>query len=1286
MAFPEDILDIEVRLNLSGTSWTDISDYVYVRDESGGIEISRGRKDWSTRTDFGTCSMFLDNRDLRFSPRNPLGPYYGQLGRNTPVQVSVMTGDPYMYLPPESSNNAFTADNAALDITGDIDILVDAELLNWFEGSDGTDTVELIGKFDISTQESWFFGVRAGFLYFEHSADGSTDIGHTSTAPPVPAPGGRLAVRVTMDVDNGDGGHTVTFYTAPTIDSDDWSQLGDQVVTAGTTSIFNSTTALRIGDATNVAFATAKGKIFKAEVRNGIAGAAVANPDFTIQSVGATSFVDAAGRTWNLAGTAEITNRQIRFSGEIPEWPVDQDTSGNDVWMEVEACGRLRRLRSNSSPIQSTLRRRIPTYSPLAYWPMEDGEESTQAASPIDGVRPLLLRNVDWASNDTLVASDALPVLASNGTSLPTLRGVVPTGSSSSEWTVKWLYRLDTANTTLRTYMRIYATGTVQQWLIQIRNDLTRVIGIQEDGTTLFTDDSATGSDLFNQWNEVRLNVEQNGGNVDWQLTFTDVGGEGGAASGSYAGTVGRVTAVTSPGDGYHADLDGMAIGHISVWDSFTDANDAYENGVTAWSGETAGERLDRLTGEEDIPFLLAGSFSATHTVGGQRAQPLYEILQDTADVDGGILYEHREDNRLTYRDRISLYNQTPKLVLDYEAENRSGIVPPLRPKPDDQNTKNDVTVTRTSASSYRARLEEGPLSIQEHPDGVGVYPDDVTLKLETDDQARAQAGWRLHLGTVDEDRYVEVNTWLQKAPELMTDVLSVDSGDRVQIENPPGKFQYDTIDLLVGGYREFINQYRWEFRFLCDPASAWDVAHAGEEDAADFETHWSWVDTSGTELIEALTSTETAADILTTSGPRWTSSHNDIPFLWSVGGETVRVDAPGGFVNSNPYFDTDTTGWTAQNCSIARSTAVVHPHPNAVASLLVTPTAAGTANAVSAVTDAGTINPGGQYTASAWVYSPNGYTDLRPIINWHDSAGTYLSTSSGSAIEVSAGVWTLIEQTLTAPASASRASVLASEADTPAVGDIFYVWAARISRYKASWLYDDFGRTSTDTWGAADSGQTWSLTGTAADFDVLSGYGRQINPATLSVHIASVAAPDPDSDIYVSTSTAALSTGGAQVSSVLSRATGNSDFYSVRISFATTGVISAIIQKRVASVDTTLDSYTVPLTHAAGTLYRVRLQTIGSSIKAKVWLASRTEPSGWHMEATDTAITSASSFSLRTFRESANTNANAEFRFDDLDIRNPQTFTVTRSYNEVVKSQSSGADVRLRHPAIIAL
>jgi len=399
-------------------------------------------------------------------------------------------------------------------------------------------------------------------------------------------------------------------------------------------------------------------------------------------------------------------------------------------------------------------------------------------------------------------------------------------------------------------------------------------------------------------------------------------------------------------------------------------------------------------------------------------------------------------------------------------------------------------------------------------------------------------------------------------------------------------------------------------------------------------------------------------------------------------------VDAPGGFTNTNPFFDSDVTGWTASGCTVARSTAFVMPSPVAVASMLITPdgvTAAG--GATSSRTATATINPGGLYTVSLWVYSPIGHSDFAPVVDWYTSGDAYISTGGlGSGLSVPAAVWTLLEQTVTAPATASKAAMRARFGTTPPSSTLFYLYGVRISRQKASVIYDDFGRTSTDTWDSADSGQAWTNTGTAADYDVLSGYGRHINPATSAAHHSVIASVDADSDMYVSVTTAALSTGASQFTGPLARYADGDNLYQARVEFTTANAVVLSIRERVAAVETQLGTYTTGLTHVAGTNVRVRFQVIGSALKAKAWLASRTEPSAWHIEVTDTSLTAAGSTGVKSVRNAGNTNANAEFRYDNLDLRNPQTFTVTRSHNGVVKAQSAGAAVKLRHPAIIAL
>jgi hypothetical protein len=80
-----------VELFVAG-AWVDITGYTMVRDDSGQISITKGIRDEGSQTEAGTAGLTLDNRDGRFSPRNPTGPYFGFIGRNTPIRISVPDG------------------------------------------------------------------------------------------------------------------------------------------------------------------------------------------------------------------------------------------------------------------------------------------------------------------------------------------------------------------------------------------------------------------------------------------------------------------------------------------------------------------------------------------------------------------------------------------------------------------------------------------------------------------------------------------------------------------------------------------------------------------------------------------------------------------------------------------------------------------------------------------------------------------------------------------------------------------------------------------------------------------------------------------------------------------------------------------------------------------------------------------------------------------------------------------------------------------------------------------
>jgi len=74
--------------------WVDITDpYTMVRDDSGSIPVTTGIQGGEgSQTERAQAKLTLKNQDGRFTPRNPTGPYYGAIGRNTPFRISVPDG------------------------------------------------------------------------------------------------------------------------------------------------------------------------------------------------------------------------------------------------------------------------------------------------------------------------------------------------------------------------------------------------------------------------------------------------------------------------------------------------------------------------------------------------------------------------------------------------------------------------------------------------------------------------------------------------------------------------------------------------------------------------------------------------------------------------------------------------------------------------------------------------------------------------------------------------------------------------------------------------------------------------------------------------------------------------------------------------------------------------------------------------------------------------------------------------------------------------------------------
>lgn len=877
--------DILYEANMLGT-WTDITDDIRT---AASTDITRGLASWAPTADPSKVVFRLNNRHGNYSRHNPLSPYYRQLSRYTKIRVSVPSPTSHLEIY-DTTGTVSTPHSAAVEMAGDFEVRVAIDV----DLADSTHNQAIIGKWadNDPSEQQWLLHMYDGDVYFRvRDAAGVDRAVFTSLA----RFGGKI-LRATYNVDDGTGSWGMQFWQSDEWDGP-WLPVTSEGGLSGVVGLQATTSSpLRIG-VTDVSSVPDRlpfiGYGYRFQLRRGIKGPVVADLDFANVAAGATSFDDSQGNPWTLSGGAQVVARSYRFHGEVAQWPATSDTSDTDSYVTVTAQSRMRRD-AKGDPLKSILAGRIPGYSPRAYWPCEDGSDATRVYSPLDGVSPMSVANMDMAQESSMPSSDPLPTVnTQNGAVTARMNGPVPSGSTSTAWSVYFLYRLNTQPSSYASYMSVQGTGTVRDWRLQVSNAGSRILGYDEDGVAVVSHTIATGSDLFNQWILVRFYAEQNGGDVDFGIVWRDIGGDAGAYSNSYAGTLGRVSSVGSPPHGWNSLVDGLALGHISVWDAIV--TPAYQASETAgdpllgYAGEYPADRLHRLSHEKQIPLTRRTKLLSGQRLGTQPKATFLEAIQDAAEVDGGILLDQRNRASYLYLAPSWLENRQPAIVLDYTAAGH--VRGEFRPVEDDQYIENDATVTRSGGSSGRYEKTTGSLNVNDpetDEDGIGRVAKQTPLNLYEDEQAEQLASWRVHLGTWDEPRFPRLTVDARAILATVPGIVSIDVGDVIKVTNVPTKYSYDDVYLQVLGYTERLTLNEWEITFNCVPYGPWDTAISGTSrvEATEYST-----------LADPATSTATSLSVSSTAALWATSAAfpDDFPFDVLVDGERMTVTAISG-------------------------------------------------------------------------------------------------------------------------------------------------------------------------------------------------------------------------------------------------------------------------------------------------------------------------------------------------------------------------------------------------------
>ena len=205
----------------------------------------------------------------------------------------------------------------------------------------------------------------------------------------------------------------------------------------------------------------------------------------------------------------------------------------------------------------------------------------------------------------------------------------------------------------------------------------------------------------------------------------------------------------------------------------------------------------------------------------------------------------------------------------------------------------------------------------------------------------------------------------------------------------------------------------------------------------------------------------------------------------------------------------------------------------------------------------------------------------------------------------------------------------------------------------------DLFSRTLAGAWGSADTGGTYLLQGTAANYAVTGAAGTMTLPAAgalRSATLASASATDLDLSFRVATNKPA--TGSAQyVYGALRRVSSTAE-YRAKLRLAPNGSVFVHASSVTNSTESPIGTE-VPVTgftYTPGTFIRLRAQASGTNpttIRVRAWPDGSAEPTIWQYTGSNSApaLQAPGGVGLRSYISSGTTNGPVTFTFDDFQV-----------------------------------
>ena len=202
----------------------------------------------------------------------------------------------------------------------------------------------------------------------------------------------------------------------------------------------------------------------------------------------------------------------------------------------------------------------------------------------------------------------------------------------------------------------------------------------------------------------------------------------------------------------------------------------------------------------------------------------------------------------------------------------------------------------------------------------------------------------------------------------------------------------------------------------------------------------------------------------------------------------------------------------------------------------------------------------------------------------------------------------------------------------------------------------DAFGRTTTNGWGAADLGGTWTHNGSTTRFSVSGGTGRQTLTAPGTTADSTLTSTgSAATDLRASLAWSRTGSTGTVYGSLLARRASSSTDYRCQVAAGANGAVQLTLIRRLNGAESTLKAASIAgVTLAANQPYVLACRVVpsgtGTQLTGKFWRVGTAEPASWQATATDTsaALQAAGGIGVSSYMSSSAT-APITLSVDDL-------------------------------------